>query len=315
MPKVFVAGHRGLIGSALVRQLQASGRWEVVTSDRAETDLTDARAVEKLLSRHQPEWVVVAAGRVGGILANSRFPAQFIYENLMIEANLIHGTWRAGVKRLLNFGSGCMYPRVCPQPMSTERLMSAPVEPTSAPYAVAKWAGMVMCQSYNQQHGTDYRTVIPCTVYGPGDCFDLERAHVVSALLRRFHEAHQREDAEITLWGSGKPRREFIFVEDVAGACLFLMEREGASYPLNIGTGVSHSIWELAEETARIVGFRGRIRWDESQPDGAPEKVLDSAPLHRLGWIPATDLHAGLEMTYRWFQKQQMAKERVCVSS
>ena len=261
----------------------------------------DRDAVTQWLTRTAPEIVVIAAGRVGGILANSRYPADFLYENLMIEANLIHGSWRSGVKRVLNFGSSCMYPRACPQPMTPDQLMTGTLEPTSEPYAMAKLVGLSLCAAYNRQHGTRFMTAIPCTAYGPGDSFDPEDAHVISAMIRKFHEAVEGRCDEVTLWGSGQPRREFLYGDDLAEACELLLEADRVFEPVNVGPGSSMSIREIALAVAEVVGFRGRISWDRTRPDGAPEKCLESSVVRQMGWRPRTDLRTGLERTYRWF--------------
>jgi len=268
--------------------------------------------------RTRPDEVVIAAGRVGGILANASAPAAFIYENVMIETNLIHASWKSGVKRLLNFGSSCMYPKHAPQPMRPEHLMTGPMEPTSEPYATAKWVGLCLCQSYNHQYGTRYITAIPATAYGPGDNFDPKDGHVISALIRKFHEANIRGDRVVTLWGSGAVRREFLYVDDVAAACEQLLQVYEDSTPINVGSGQSHTIRDLAETVARVVGFEGTIQWDRSRPDGAPEKLLDSSAMHRLGWTSQITLQEGLTRTYRWFLEQydrSFVKEQACASS
>ena len=280
-----------------------------MTVSRADLDLTWSEGVERFLQSIRPDQVILAAGRVGGIAVNRGQPAEFIYENLMIQANLIHGAWKAGVSRLLNFGSSCMYPRDCPQPMHPVHLMGGPLEPTSEPYAIAKWAGMTMCSSYNRQYGTRFITAIPTTIYGPGDCFDPVQSHVVSGLIFRFHEAKEQGVDSITLWGSGTSRREFVYVEDAAEACELLLDRYEQDIPVNIGTGESIQIRQLASLIAQVVGFQGAIRWDPSQPDGAPEKRLDSTVLQGLGWSARTTLWTGLEQTYRWFLEHSL-----CVS-
>ncbi len=294
-----------MVGSAFVRHTTGRKDVRLLTVPRTVLDLTDRPAVEQFLSRRRPDLVIVAAGRVGGIRANAAEPASFLHENLQIATHLIHGSWKAGVQRLVYLGSSCMYPRDCSQPMRPEQLMTGPLEPTSEPYAVAKWVGLTLCRSYNRQCGTRFMAVIPCTLYGPNDNFDPEEGHVLSALIRRFHEARERGQEEVVLWGSGKPKREFLYVDDLPEAVDRLLQRYEGNDPINIGSGQAISIAELAQEVARVVGFRGRIRWDRSQPDGAPEKRLDSAPLRELGWAPRTDLRSGLGKTYRWFLEQK----------
>ena len=303
--RLYLAGHTGLVGSALRRRLAGQSRYETVVAARAEVDLLQQDAVEAWLAKSRPDAVIIAAGRVGGILANSRRPAEFIYENLMIEANLIHGAWKAGVKRLLNFGSSCMYPLASPQPMGLEHLMTGPLEETSEPYAMAKWAGLSLCEAYNRQYGTRYLTVIPATVYGPGDSFDPDEAHVLSALIRKFHEAVEGESPDVTLWGTGRPRREFLFADDLAEACELLLGCDEVARPINVGPGTSRTIRELAEIVADVVGFRGAIRWDAFRPDGAPAKTLDASAIQAMGWRARTDLRDGIAQTYRWFLEQQ----------
>jgi len=299
--RVYVAGHRGLVGAAFVRRWGCRAALDVLTAGRGELDLTDSHAVQAWLARERPDDVIIAAGRVGGIKANATSPADFIYENLMIEANLIHGSWKAGVRRLLNFGSSCMYPRHCPQPMTPELLMTGEVEPTSAPYAVAKWAGLTLCASYHRQYRVRFLTAIPCTVYGPGDSFDPDASHVISALIRKLHQAREQGRRDVTLWGSGAAQREFLYVDDLTEACEILLRDGEGNEPVNIGSDDSCTIRELAERIAEVVGFRGEICWDHSQPDGAPEKRLNSEPMRALGWSPRTDLRTGLEATYHWF--------------
>lgn len=307
----FLAGHTGLVGSALLRRWADRPGLRTLTAARGELDLTDGRAVEAWLARAKPDEVVIAAGRVGGIAANAAAPAQFLYDNLMIEANLIHGAWAAGVKRLLNFGSSCMYPKRCPQPMRPEHLGTGAMEPTSEPYALAKWAGLSLCASFNRQYGTRYLTAIPCTLYGPGDSFDPAEAHVLAALVRKFHEA-KTQGAPARLWGSGAARREFLYVDDLAEACDMLLQADAGDEPVNVGSGESHAIRDLAALVADVVGFRGEVQWDGSQPEGAPEKRLDSSVMRGLGWSPRTDLRAGVARTYRWFLEHE---EQPCVSS
>jgi GDP-L-fucose synthase len=298
---IFVAGHTGLVGSALVRKLSERRDGQILTASRTELDLTYPSQVRKFLRKHKPDIVILAAGRVGGIVANKSFPAEFIHENLMIEANVIDSAWRAGVPRLLNFGAACMYPRECLQPMKTESLMTGKVEPTSEPYAVAKLSGMVLCNAYRQQYGVSYITVIPSNLYGPGENFDLETAHVVAALIRRFHEAKEKEDSQINLWGTGKAKRDFLFIEDLVSAVMLLLGDYDDAAPINIGSEKLCSISELAKEISKVVGFRGAIKWDHSRPDGADAKSLDSTRLKSLGWAPKISLSDGLKKTYEWF--------------
>lgn len=283
---------------------------QLMTAPRGELDLMQKEAVERFLERTRPEAVIIAAGRVGGIAANAKDPALFLHENLMIEVNLIHGAWRAGVKKLLNFGSSCMYPKVCSQPMRPEILMTGPLESTSESFAIAKWAGLSLCFSYNRQYGTHFTTAIPCTVYGPGDSFDPERAHVLPALLAKFHEAKEQGKPEVILWGSGQVRREFLYIEDFTSACELLLKSYEGDFPINIGRGESVAVHDLAAQVAQVVEFKGRIRWDASRPDGAPEKRLDSTPLFKLGWTPRVDLKNGLKKTYQWFLENSL-----CASS
>ncbi len=306
---LYIAGHTGLVGSALVRRFSDRSGIRLLTAPRSELDLTDSAAVERFLLRHRPDGVIISAGRVGGILTNSQEPADFLYENLMIEANLIHSSWRAGVRRLLNFGSSCMYPRECPQPMKPEHLMTGRLEPTSEPYAIAKWAGLTLCSAVNRQHGTRYMTVIPCTVYGPQDQMDPARAHVLSALMVKFHQAMLEGAPQVILWGTGKARREFLCADDLANACEVLMDSYESDDPINVGSGEAVSIGELAQKIARLVGFKGRVAWDSSRPDGAPEKRLDSTLARGLGWRPEISLEDGLERMYRWFLESSPKKQ------
>ena len=305
MRSLYVAGHTGLVGSALVRHFSGRAGLSVITAARPQLDLLDGPAVERFLKAEKPEAVVIAAGRVGGIAANSERPAEFIYENLMMEANLIHGSWTAGVGRLLNFGSSCMYPKEAAQPMRSEDLGTGKMEPTSQAYATAKWAGLALVQAYRAQYGARYITAIPATVYGPGDNFDLKQGHVLSALINRFHQAKEQMRSSITLWGSGRPRREFLYSDDLAAACETLLNDYDAAEPVNVGSGQACSIRELAEQVARAVGFRGQIAWDSSSPEGAPEKRLESSRIQEMGWAPKVSLPAGLDRTYEWFLSRQ----------
>ena len=316
---MYIAGHTGLVGSALLRRFSGRSGVEILTATRAELDLTRQEAVERFLSWHRPEMIVIAAGRVGGIRVNAAEPAAFMWENLLIQTHIIHAAWKAGVKRLLNFGSACMYPRECPQPMRPEQLMTGPLEPTNHPYAVAKLAGWTLCEAYNRQYGTDFVTAIPAAVYGPGDSFDADRAHVIPALMRKMDRAKARGEASLTLWGSGRPKREFLYVDDLAQACELIMNQKGLGGVWNIGPGRSHSIAEIAQAISEAVGYTGSIQWDSSQPDGAPEKRLEVQAIGRLGWSARTPLKAGIEQTYRWFKAQGFSlvleKESSCISS
>ena len=298
---IYIAGHGGLVGSALVRRFSQLEGVDLVTAPRAELDLTQSQAVESFLQSVKPDVVIVAAGRVGGILANSLYPADFIYENLLIQANLVHSSWKAGVKRLLSFGSACMYPRDCRQPMSPEMLLSGKLEPTSEAYAIAKLAGLSLCTSYNRQHGTAYITLVPCNLYGPGDSFDPTQSHVIAALLLKFHKARAGRVKCLEVWGDGRARREFLYVDDLAEACELLLRSYEDSEPVNIGSGEFFAVRELAQAIADVVGYEGEIRWDTSRPAGAPEKLLESSAVRALGWSPRTDLRTGLRQTYAWF--------------
>ena len=314
----YVAGHTGLLGSALARRLGGRADVRLVTATRAQLDLTHPRAVDAFLQRERPDVVVMAAGTIGGIAANACRPAEFIYQNLMIEANVIHGAWKAGVARLLNFGSGCMYPKYCPQPMRPEHLMTGMLEPTSEPYAMAKLAGWSMCAAYNRQYGTRFLTAIPATLYGPGDHVEPDGAHVIPALLTKFHQAKAGRQEAVTLWGTGQARREFLYVDDAAEACERLLECGTTDAPINMGSGRAQTIQELAALIVRVVGYEGRLVWDASRPDGSPEKLLDSSVLRGLGWAPRTDLLAGLRRAYAWFithQAEGVTPEVACISS
>lgn len=310
MTRVFVAGHRGMAGSAISRKLEQAGV-ELVTRSRQDLDLTDRSAVRSFLQDTRPDVAIVAAARVGGIAANSNFPAEFIHENLAIECNLIDESFRAGIPRLLFLGSSCIYPKHAPQPIPESALMTGPLEPTNEPYAIAKIAGIKLCESYNRQHGTDYRSVMPTNLYGPGDYFHPENSHVLPALIMRFHEAASRGDPEVTVWGSGSPRREFLHVDDMADAAIFVLNMDeqqykGSTQPMlshiNVGYGDDVSISELAAIIAEITGFGGRIAFDASKPDGTPRKLLDVSLLSSLGWTAQIRLQDGIRQTYDWFR-------------
>jgi GDP-L-fucose synthase len=301
--KIYVAGHRGMVGSALSRRLDALGYKNLVTRSRAALDLLDQSAVHDFLREERPDFVFMAAARVGGIQANNTFRGEFIYENLAMQVNVIHGAHLAGVPHLMFLGSSCVYPRECPQPMREDYLLTGPLEPTNEPYAVAKIAGIRQCDAYRQQYGRDYGSVMPTNLYGPNDHYDLETSHVLPALIRKAHEAKVGGDRELVVWGSGKPRREFLFVDDMAEACVFLMQRqlggEGLPSLINIGCGKDMTIRELAETIMDSVGFEGTIRFDASKPDGMPRKLLDTTLINTLGWRPRTTLRDGLDLSYK----------------
>lgn len=314
--KVYVAGHRGLAGSALVRRLEANGYGNVIKRTHAELDLIDAAATRDFFEREKPEYVFLAAAKVGGILANNTFPAEFIQQNLAIQTNVIHEAWRAGVKRLLFLGSSCIYPRECPQPMKESCLLTGPLESTNRPYAIAKIAGIEMCSAYNRQYGTQFLAAMPTNLYGPGDNYDLETSHVLPALIRKMHEAKQRGSEEVVVWGTGTPRREFLYSDDMADACLMLMSLEDidsekliAGYPplINIGCGEDMTVRELAETVAQVVGFEGALRFDVSKPDGTPRKLLDISRLFSLGWRPRIDIGQGIGLAYRAYTENAPA--------
>ena len=306
--KIYVAGHRGLVGSALMRQLQANGYHNLVTRTHAELDLTDQAAVRDFFAEEKPEYVFLAAAKVGGIHANNTYPAEFIHQNLAIQTHIIHESWRNNVKRLLFLGSSCIYPRDCPQPMKEEYLLTGPLEATNRPYALAKIAGIEMCGSYNRQYGTHYLAAMPTNLYGPGDNYDLQNSHVLPALIRKMHEAKLRGDTEVVVWGTGTPRREFLFSDDMADACVYLMNlpdekflsllKEDIAPLVNVGCGEDQSIRELAELVKSVVGFGGELLFDTSKPDGTPRKLLDVDKLARLGWNVKTQLQDGIKLAY-----------------
>ena len=312
--KIYLAGHRGMVGGATLRQLEqrcARGEpLELVTLTREELDLADQAAVRSFLQAERPDAVILAAAKVGGIHANNTYPADFIYENLMMEANVIHQAFEAGVQRLLFLGSSCIYPREAQQPMAEDALLTGVLEPTNEPYAIAKIAGIKLCESYNRQHGTDYRSLMPTNLYGPGDNFHRENSHVLPALIRRFHEAAEEGREEVVIWGTGTPRREFLHVDDMAAASLFVLglpreQYEANTQPMlshiNVGCGEDISILELAQLVARVTGFEGKIVTDPSKPDGTLRKLMDVSRLKDMGWAPTINLEQGVENTYRWF--------------
>lgn len=317
MQKIYVAGHRGMVGRAIVRRLKArkdaGEALELITRTHTELDLTDQAEVRAFMLSEKPDVVILAAAKVGGIHANNIYPADFIYENLMIECNVIHQAFAVGVQRLLQLGSSCIYPKAVPQPMKEDALLTGTLEPTNEPYAVAKIAGIKLCESYNRQHGTDYRSVMPTNLYGPGDNFHPENSHVLPALIRRFHEAARDAVDEVGIWGSGKPMREFLHVDDMAEASLFVLELDKATYEantepmlshINVGTGMDVSIMELAQMVAKVTGFEGTISNDPSKPDGTMKKLMDVSRLADMGWKAKVDLESGLAETYEWFCAQ-----------
>jgi GDP-L-fucose synthase len=302
--RIYVAGHRGLVGSAIMRRLSREGFTQLLTAEHEALDLRDPGAVNRWFRQARPEYVFHAAGLVGGILANSTRPAEFIYDNLMIHATVVHASYECGVRRLLYLGSSCIYPRACPQPMREEYLLTGPLEPTNEPYAVAKISGIKLCQAYRRQYGCDFISAMPTNLYGPGDNFDLESSHVVPALIRKFHEAKRAGRREVVVWGTGQPCRELLHVDDLADACLFLMRHYRDELQINVGTGQDVSIRELAELVGSVVFPQAEVRFDASQPDGAPRKLLDVRRLRELGWRHAIDLRSGLASTYEWFVQQ-----------
>lgn len=313
--RIFVAGHRGMVGQAICRVLESkSDQYEILTRSREELDLKDQYAVREFLQSERPDAVVLAAAKVGGIFANNTYPADFIYDNLMIQSNVIHEAHSADVQQLLFLGSSCIYPKFADQPMQEESLLTGKLEETNEPYAIAKIAGIKMCESYNRQYGRDYRSVMPTNLYGPGDNFHLENSHVVPALIRKFHEARESGNDTVAVWGTGTPMREFLYVDDMAAACLHVMELEKSLYQehtqtrlshLNVGTGVDVTIRELAETVKRVVGFEGELVFDSSKPDGTPRKLLDVSKLAALGWRYQVDLEEGLKLSYQWFLENQ----------
>lgn len=305
--KVYVSGHRGMVGSAIVRKLATLGYQTIETATRDELDLTDQTAVRRFYELERPAAVVIAAAKVGGIGANSTYPADFIYENLVIAANQIQAAFEFGVKRLLFLGSSCIYPKFAPQPMPENCLLTSELEPTNEPYAIAKIAGLKMCQYYRKQFGVQFHSLMPTNLYGPGDNYDLENSHVLPALIRKFHEAKQNGDGEVVMWGSGTPQREFLHVDDLADASIFLMNLESPPDWVNVGSGDEVTIRELAETVKAVIGYEGEIVQDTTKPDGAPRKLLDVSLLNKLGWQRNIDLSTGIKLTYESFLKEREA--------
>jgi|APSaa5957512535_1039671.scaffolds.fasta_scaffold11683_4 GDP-L-fucose synthase len=312
--KIYIAGHRGLVGSAIVRQLESRGFTNLLMRTHKELDLTNQAAVKSFFTQEKPDYVILAAAKVGGIHANNTYPADFIYQNIMIEANVINSAYESKVKRLLFLGSTCIYPKAVKQPMREDALLTDVLEPTNEPYALAKIAGIKLCESYNRQHGTNFRSVMPANLYGENDNFHPENSHVIPALLRRFHEAKLNKDPVVMAWGSGKPMREFLHVDDMAKASIFVMNLDREIYQketspmlshINVGTGVDCTIRELVETVAKVIGYQGKVEFDTAKPDGAPRKLTDVSRLERLGWKAQTSLEDGLRMTYQWFLVHQ----------
>jgi GDP-L-fucose synthase len=321
--KIFVAGHRGMVGSAIVRVLRERGNSDIVTRTREDLDLTNQCDVRSFFASERPQQVYLAAAKVGGIHANNTYPAEFIYNNLIIEANVIHEAWQVGVQKLLFLGSSCIYPGLAAQPMPEDALLTGPLEPTNEPYAIAKIAGIKLCESYNRQYGTDYRSVMPTNLYGRGDNYHPENSHVIPALIRRFHEAKLAHRSKVVIWGTGAPRREFLHVDDMAAACVHVMELDKTTYDantspmlshINVGVGEDVTIRELAEIIGQIVGYKGSIEFDHDKPDGAPRKLLQSERLSGLGWSPRISLLEGLESTYRSFLSEFEQPETIDIN-
>lgn len=304
--KIYVAGHRGMVGSAIYRKLQQEGYTNIITKTSKELDLRRQAEVEKFFETFRPEYVFLAAAKVGGILANNTYRAEFLYDNLMIQNNVIHASYKYGVKKLLFLGSSCIYPKLCPQPMKEEYLLSGYLEPTNEPYAIAKITGIKMCEAYRDQYGCNFISAMPTNLYGPNDNYDLNNSHVLPALIRKFHEAKANNQKQVTVWGTGTPRRELMHVDDLADACLFLMNNYNEKKFVNVGTGKDISIGELAELVKKIVGYKGEIIFDTSKPDGTPKKLLDLTYLHSLGWNHRIELEEGIKMTYEDFLKNQL---------
>ncbi len=318
--KIYVAGHRGMVGGAIVRTLLAQGvdSSRIITRTHAELDLIDQRSVQEFFAKEKPDQVYLAAAKVGGIRANNTYPAEFIYENLMVQVNVIQAAHQNGVQKLLSLGSSCIYPRLAPQPMAEDALLTGTLEPTNEPYAVAKIAGIKLCESYNRQYGRDYRSVMPTNLYGPGDNYHSENSHVIPALLRRFHEAKQSNAPEVVIWGSGTPRREFLYVDDMAVASVFVMNLSTDFYQaqvrpqlshINVGYGADVTIADLAQTIARVVGYEGRVSFDASKPDGAPRKLMDSSLLNAMGWRPSVSLEEGLARAYAEYARLKASSQ------
>ena len=306
---IYIAGHRGMVGGAILRHLQAQGYTRFLTRTSAELDLRSQEAVSKLFEQERPDYVFLAAAKVGGIMANNTYRAEFLYDNLMIETNIIESAYRSGVKKLMFLGSSCIYPKLAPQPLKEEYLLTGPLESTNEPYAIAKIAGIKLCEAYRDQYGCNFISVMPTNLYGSGDNYDLQNSHVLPALIRKFHEAVAHGEATVTVWGTGTPKREFLYADDLAEACLFLMEHYNGKELVNVGTGEDLSIGELAALVAEIVGFTGEIRYDTTKPDGTPRKLMDVSKLHGLGWRHTTTLPEGIRRSYRDFLEHPSNKK------
>lgn len=304
--KIYIAGHQGMVGSAIVRNLKAKGYHSIITASREEVNLLNQESVETFFKRESPEYIFVAAAKVGGIVSNKTYPADFIYQNMVMEANIIHAAHTYKATKLLFLGSSCIYPKMAPQPITEDALLTGPLEPTNEYYAIAKIAGLKLCEAYRAQYGDNFIAVMPTNLYGPNDNYNLQNSHVLPAMIRKFHEAQERGDAEVVIWGTGSPMREFLHVDDLADACVFLMETYDGGEVLNIGTGVNITIRELAETVQRIVGFSGNLVFDTTKPDGTPRKLLNVSKLHSLGWKHTIDLEEGIRKTYDSF-KQELA--------
>lgn len=302
--KIYIAGHSGMVGSAILRRLWADGFSNIITRTSSELDLRNQSAVEAFFTEEKPVHVFLAAAKVGGIQANNTYRAEFLYDNLLIESNIIHAAWKNGVSKLLFLGSSCIYPKLAPQPLHEEYLLTGLLEPTNEPYAIAKIAGIKLCDAYRSQYGCRFISAMPCNLYGPGDHYDLQHSHVIPALIRKFYEAVEEKKEVVEVWGSGKPMREFLFVDDLAEACVFLMQHFDEPGPINIGTGEDLTIRELAEEVGRITGFSGALNFDPSKPDGTPRKVMDVSRIHAMGWKATTTLEEGLKSAYADFRKR-----------
>jgi GDP-L-fucose synthase len=316
--KIYVAGHKGLVGSAITRQLEKAGYRSLILRTLEELDLTDQEAVKGFFEKEKPDWVILAAAKVGGILANNTFPAEFIRDNLEIQNNVIHSAYKTGVKKLLFLGSSCIYPQLAPQPIKEESLLTGSLESTNEPYAIAKIAGLKMCQSYNRQYGTNFIAVMPTNLYGPNDNFNLRTSHVMPALIRKFHEAKISNSPQVEVWGTGSPKREFLHVDDMAEASIYVLENftptqeenEQGKIFFNIGTGQDLTISELADTIKKIVGYQGEIAWDKTKPDGTPQKQLDVTRINKLGWHSKIDLETGINQTYDWYQNNKLGDNK-----